>query len=230
MIVYEDDYILIVNKPNDVIVHHSSMARNVASENSLITLLYLEYGHEKIYPIHRLDRKTSGCILFAKDKLHISELQALFVNNQIKKSYLALVRGHLKNNGIIDSPVKGRDANVYKEAFTQYTTRAIAVVDIPVEPYKQSRYSLVTLQPQTGRLHQLRIHMNKISHPIIGDPKYGDRFHNRMFLEKFGIKHLFLHAERLTFYHPFLKKNIDIQAPLPLHWETVLKTFKFQDI
>ncbi|NIJ45172.1 tRNA pseudouridine65 synthase [Wenyingzhuangia heitensis] len=217
---FEDTYILAVYKPNNMLVHHSAMANNQLEELSLVQLLKQELGI-KYYPVHRLDRKTSGIILFAKQKEFVKPFQDLFVNNQIQKTYYGLVRGFIPENGKIDSPVKGRDANVHKEALTYYKRIKIFSIPIQVGPYKVSRYSLVALQPKTGRLHQLRIHMNKISHPLIGDPKYGDRFHNRMFLEKFNIDSLFLHAKTLEFIHPFTQKTHTLTADMPKKWEFI---------
>ncbi|PHS08567.1 MAG: pseudouridine synthase [Kordia sp.] len=225
-ICFEDEFILAVLKPNNVLVHHSSMARNQSDEKSLIQLLFDAYGLP-FYPIHRLDRKTSGIILFAKKKEFVAPFQELFVTNQIQKTYYGLVRGHIAELGKIDSPVKGRDANVHKDALTYFKRLKTVELNIPVHPYAMSRYSLVELTPKTGRLHQLRIHLNKISHPLIGDPKYGDRFHNRMFETEFTCSNLFLHAKQLEFTHPFTNETLLISAELPSNWKTMFLQFKW---
>lgn len=223
-ILYEDDYIVCASKPNNVVVHHAHHSRNVADEASLLQLLQEQCG-EKLYPIHRLDRKTSGILLLAKKSEYVAKFQELFTNNQIQKTYYGIVRGHAPETKIIDSPVKGRDANVHKDAETHLETLKTVTVDIPVKPYDTSRYSLVKLMPKTGRLHQLRIHMNKISHPLIGDPKYGDKNHNMMFLENFNCENLFLHARSLAFIHPYLNEKLEIIAELPQDWNTVFERF-----
>jgi len=226
-ICYEDEYILAVLKPNNVLVHHSSMARNQSDEKSLIQLLFDVY-QLPFYPIHRLDRKTSGIILFAKKKEFVAPFQALFVNNQIQKIYYGIVRGHIAELGKIDTPVKGRDANIHKEALTYFKCIETVELNIPVHPYDNSRYSLVQLTPKTGRLHQLRIHLNKIAHPLIGDPKYGDRFHNRMFESEFDCSNLFLHAKQLDFIHPFTNKKLSIIANFPNNWSYMFEQFKWE--
>lgn len=223
-ILYEDDYIVCASKPNNVVVHHAHHSRNVADEASLLQLLQEQCG-EKLYPIHRLDRKTSGILLLAKKSEYVAKFQELFTNNQIQKTYYGIVRGHASETKIIDSPVKGRDANVHKDAETHLETLKTVTVDIPVKPYDTSRYSLVKLMPKTGRLHQLRIHMNKISHPLIGDPKYGDKNHNMMFLENFNCENLFLHARSLEFIHPYSNEKLEIIAELPQDWNTVFERF-----
>lgn len=222
LIVFEDDFCLIVNKPSNLLVHHSYYARNI-EEDSLAEILRNQ-GITS-FPVHRLDRKTSGLILFAKKKEDVSVFQALFEENKIEKKYLALLRGHLSENGIIDSPVKNDRGN-YKEAETHFTCIKQIELAIPVPPYETSRYSLVEFTPKTGRMHQLRIHANKIAHPIIGDPKYGNRHHNHMFIAKFGIDKLFLHAKSLEFIHPFTKENLKIEVDVPEFWNLILVPIK----
>lgn len=225
-ICFEDDYLIAVNKPNNVLVHHSHMARNQSDEVSLVELLFDQF-QTQLYPVHRLDRKTSGIILCAKKKEYVSSFQNLFITNQIQKIYLGLVRGHIHEFGKIDTPVKGRDANTHKEALTYFKRLKTAESDIAVQPYNNSRYSIIELTPKTGRLHQLRIHLNKISHPLIGDPKYGDRFHNRMFASEFECNKMFLHAKELQFTHPFTKEHLCISAELPKNWRDIHKYLDF---
>ncbi|MCH3882215.1 pseudouridine synthase [Tenacibaculum aquimarinum] len=225
-IIFEDEYIICVNKPNNVLVHHARHSRNVADEESLLQLLDAQVGG-KFYPIHRLDRKTSGIILLAKETKYVSKFQELFTDNLIDKTYFGIVRGHAPETKIIDSPVKGRDGKVHKEAETHLTTIEKIVLDIPVKPYDSSRYSLVELKPKTGRMHQLRVHANKISHPLIGDPKYGDKNHNVMFEENFSCKNMFLHAGTLEFKHPFLEEKLFLKATFSKDWITLFKVFNW---
>ncbi|UAM99351.1 pseudouridine synthase [Polaribacter litorisediminis] len=227
-IIFEDEYILCVNKPNNVLVHHAFLSRNVAHEASLLQLIDQEL-HIKVYPIHRLDRKTSGLILLAKQKEIVSRFQELFTSHKIQKTYFGVVRGFSPDTKIIDSPVKGRDANVHKEALTHLKTLENVVLNIPVKPYDSSRYSLVEFLPQTGRMHQLRVHSNKISHPLIGDAKYGDKSHDVMFDENFGWKNLFLHAGKLEFIHPFSSEKMILKASFPTDWISLFDTFKWKN-
>mgnify|MGYP001791344516 CR=1 FL=1 len=224
--IYEDDYCICVSKPNDVVVHHAYHSRNVREEKSLLQLLFEAYG-KKFYPIHRLDRRTSGLILLAKETKYVSQFQQLFTNDKIDKIYLGVVRGFSPDEKIIDSPVKGKDSNVHKEAETHLKTLQNVTLKVPVGPYDTSRYSLIELRPKTGRLHQLRIHMNKISHPLIGDGKYGDKKHNAMFVENFKWDTLFLHAHILKFFHPFLNKEIVLTNEFPKNWTALLNKFEW---
>ena len=227
-IIYEDAHLLCVTKPNNVLVHHAYHSRNMADEKSLLQLVSEETGL-KVYPIHRLDRKTSGAILLAKEKEYVSKFQDLFTKNQIQKIYYGVVRGFSPSTKRIDSPVKGRDANVHKEALTELKTLAQITLDIPVKPYDSSRYSLVELFPKTGRMHQLRVHSNKISHPLIGDAKYGDKNHDVMFEQNFGFKNLFLHAGKLKFIHPYNHKTLILKSTFPTDWIQLFEKFNWKN-
>lgn len=224
-VVFEDEYCIVVNKPNNVLTHYSYYSRNIKT-NILVDILKIKFGYE-LYPVHRLDRKTSGVILLAKNKKYISKFQELFTSLKITKKYIAIVRGTVSNEITVDSPVKNPDTKVYKEALTICKPIASVELDIPVQPYKTSRYSLVEFTPKTGRMHQLRIHSNKISHPIVGDYKYGDRFHNRNFETNFDCHNMFLHAYLLAFQHPFTSEEIVIKASLPSDWIRIFKKFKW---
>jgi len=214
-ILWQDDYALAVNKPNNVLVHHSDYS-GIAGEESLLQLLKAQ-GIPRVYPLHRLDRKTSGIVLLAKHRNDVLVFQKLFDEQKIRKIYLALLRGHADTEGIVDTPVRNDRGN-YREALTHYRCIEYYELNIAVEPYATSRYSLVEMEPKTGRLHQLRVHANKISHPVIGDHKHGNRHHNRLFAEQFGLPDLFLHAQYLRFVHPFTEEAVDIAAPLPEFW------------
>lgn len=227
-IIYQDEYCIFVSKPNNVLVHHAHHSRNKIDEDSLLQLLVNQTGH-KFYPIHRLDRKTSGIILLAKDRSYVSKFQELFTNNEIQKIYYGVVRGFAPESKVIDSPVKGRDAEVYKEAETHLILLDNIVLDIPVKPYDTSRYSLVEMRPKTGRMHQLRIHMNKISHPLINDAKYGDKNHDVMYEQQFGWKNLFLHAGSLEFKHPFTGKKLKLKSSFPDDWISLFERFSWKN-
>lgn len=216
---YEDEQCLVVCKPNNLIVHHSYYARNI--EETSLTDLLREQGYADASPVHRLDRKTSGLILFAKKAQWVTAFQQLFANGEIEKNYLALLRGHLPDSGTIDSPVKNDRGN-YKEALTRFRCLEHFERNYVIQPYEKQRYSLVEMTPVTGRMHQLRIHANKIAHPIINDPKYGNRHHNHYFQDVLGIHELFLHAHSLRFKQPFTGQLIELQEPLPDFWNMFL--------
>ena len=225
-VIYDDDFFTIVNKPNNVLIHKSFYARNI-KDKTLLQLLF-DQTEEIFYPVHRLDRKTSGVLLLAKKKENVAVLQNLFKSNEINKIYFGIVRGFVNEEKLIKSPVKNPDTGVYKEAETSCIPILSKELPIAIHPYKNSRYSLVKLIPQTGRMHQLRIHMNKISHPIVGDYKYGDRFHNRNFENNFNCHHMFLHAHELEFIHPFTNNNISVKALFPKDWLKIFDEFNWE--
>lgn len=225
-ILFEDETIIIINKPNNVLIHNSYYARNI-KEPTLLEILAEQLGF-LCYPVHRLDRKTSGVLVLAKKKEDVSKFQELFNSNEIIKTYVGIVRGFVSDLQLINSPVKNADTQVYKDAETHCEPLQHIELEIPVHPYDKSRYSLVKLTPYTGRMHQLRIHMNKISHPIIGDYKYGDRFHNRMFETEFNCLNMFLHAYQLKFKHPITNDHLVICASLPNDWNLIFNTFNWK--
>jgi tRNA pseudouridine65 synthase len=215
-----------VNKPNNFLIHQSHYARNIV-EITLLQKLESQLGYP-VYPLHRLDRKTSGIIILLKDKSRVAEFQELFSSKTIQKTYFAIVRRFSPERGEINSPVKEDDNGIYKDALTKFETLAQIELPIAVNLHNTSRYSLIKLMPHTGRMHQLRKHMNKINHPIIGDPKYGDRFHNRMFEKEFGSTYLLLHAHQIEFIHPISKHQMNLAADFTDTWKTLLKQFNWE--
>ena len=227
-IIYQDSYCLLVTKPNNILVHHAHHSRNKIDEKSLLQLIEDQLG-SRYYHIHRLDRKTSGIILLTSKREYVASFQALFTNNEIQKIYYGVVRGFSEDNKVINSPVKGRDALVYREAETQLNCLDKIELNIPVKPYDSSRYSLVELRPKTGRMHQLRIHMNKVSTPLINDAKYGDKNHDLMYAKQFGWKNLFLHAGSLEFIHPFTNKKLILKSSFSEDWVQLFQEFSWKN-
>lgn len=215
-IVYEDSWCLVVNKPSNLLVHHSHFARNIEEES------LMEWVKSNGFPlaaaVHRLDRKTSGLVLIAKEPKNVESFQALFATEAVQKTYWALVRGKVSDVPFeIDSPVKNERGN-YKDALTVVRALDYFERDFQIPPYPSQRYSLVEMKPKTGRYHQLRIHANKMAHPIINDPKHGNRHHNHYFEEHLGINQLFLHAKSLEFVHPFSSESIRLTVDVPDFW------------
>ena len=219
-ILYQDDYVVAINKPAGLLVHRSWL--DTHATEFAVQKLRDQIG-QHVYPVHRLDRPTSGVLLFVLDKDSARHLMKQFVEQTTEKHYLAVVRGHL-DQGILDYPLKyqydkiaDKKADMNKpaqEAVTEYRCVAQTEIDIAVGPYTSSRYSLVELTPKTGRKHQLRRHMKHLRHPIVGDTSHGDGKHNTMFRENFDIHRLLLHAAYLSFTHPKTEQKIEIKAPV----------------
>ncbi|HTF81290.1 MAG TPA: pseudouridine synthase [Cytophagales bacterium] len=209
-IVYQDEYLVAINKPHGLLVHRTHIAADV--EIFALQLLRDQLG-QKVYPIHRLDRKTSGVLLFALNEDSEVAFKKLMEARGYEKSYLAIVRGHTKAGDTIDYPLKNERGNS-KEAVTIYKTIEHTEIPLPFGKHATSRYSLVEAKPITGRMHQLRRHFAHILHPIIGDRPYGCNKQNKLFLEHFHMSNMMLHARSVKFMHPYTQHDVYIKAPL----------------
>lgn len=222
-IIYQDDHLVAINKPHGLLVHRTNIAGDV-SEFAL-QLLRDKLG-VKVYPCHRLDRKTSGVLLFALDETTNSLMQKKFADGLVKKKYLAIVRGFTDGVGIIDYPLK-KDNSKEQEAVTTYKTLDRTELEIPFSGQSTSRYSLVEIKPLTGRMHQIRKHFAHIFHPIIGDRPYGCNKQNKLFKEKWNMTSMMLHACSLSFDHPTNKDKVSITAQPSIEF---LRTCDFLNI
>lgn len=208
-ILFRCEHLVAINKPNGLLVHRSPIASD--ADVFAVQLLRDQLG-QKVYPVHRLDRKTSGVLLFALDEATNSEMQRKFMNGEVTKTYHAIVRGHTPDSGEIDYPLK-RDDGLVQDAVTFFETLQRTEMPFAVGKHPTSRYSLVKLNPVTGRMHQLRKHMAHIMHPIIGDRPHGCNKQNRFFKEQFDMMQMMLHAVSLEFLHPTTKEHVSISAP-----------------
>jgi tRNA pseudouridine65 synthase len=218
-IIYRDEHLIAINKPHGLLVHRSSIAAD-ASEFAL-QLLRDQIG-TKVNPVHRIDRKTGGILLFAFNKDVEIAMQKAFMENQVSKKYLAIVRGHTLDAEDIDYPLR-KENGTLQDAFTSYTTLKRAELDIALGKHPTSRYSLVEAVPTTGRMHQLRKHLSHIFHPIIGDRTHGCNKQNKLFLEQWEMTTMLLHASQLAFIHPITGEEVKIQAALQPEFARVME-------
>ncbi len=220
-IIFLDDHIVAVSKPAGLLVHRSNLDRH---ETRFALQLVRDRIGRHVYPVHRLDRPTSGVLLFALSPETARRLKETFDAGVVEKNYLAVVRGHLPVDGMIDHPLPeepdrlvgglaGSDP-VVRSAVTDFRRLAAAELPHGVGRYGTCRYSLAELRPRTGRRHQLRRHLKHLSHPIVGDTNYGEGRHNRLFREKFGCHRMLLHAVELSFPHPANGESLSVTAPL----------------
>lgn len=213
-ILYQDDHLIAVNKPSGLLVHKSWVAKD-AKEFALQTVRNMVGRH--VFPIHRLDRPTSGVLLFAFSGEMAQQVQAQW--DQAEKVYWAVVRGWLKEAVLVDHDLKGmadygQDAETAQEAQTHFRPLDKVEIDVEIDRYPKSRFSWVEAIPQQGRTHQIRRHLKHLSHPIIGDARYGKGKYNRYMAEHYGADRLLLHAKSLSLYHPVQNEKITIEAPL----------------
>lgn len=225
-ILYRDAHLIAVNKPAGLLVHRSALERY--ADETVLQILQKQTGL-KGYPAHRLDRPTSGVLLFALDPTTARLLGELIAQQRLEKTYHAIVRGWLAEAGEIDYPLtylpdKMADRNRQREkppqeALTRY--RCLARSELPFasdSKHPTSRYSLAELRPLQGRKHQLRRHLKHIFHPIIGDTTHGDNRQNRVLGERYGALRLMLHASRLQLPHPHTGALLDLHAPFDVQW------------
>lgn len=215
-ILFRDKDLVVVNKPPGLLVHRTSIARE-ESEFALQQIRNL-LG-QKVFPVHRLDRPTSGVLMFGLNQESASEMGQLFSGKEIEKCYVALVRGWFPENDLLlDHPVKSEKGKIL-EAVTDFHLLEKFELPIPVKPYPVSRYSMIEARPMTGRWHQIRQHLAHLRHYIINDRVHGTGHYNKMFTEQLGISGLFLHAKSVKFYHPVTHEKVFIEAPFPEYWE-----------
>ena len=235
-VLYRDEHLLAVHKPAGLLVHRSPIDKH-ETEFALQYARELN-GGQHVYPVHRLDRPTSGVLVFARDSDTARTLGMALMAGEVTKTYLAMVRGWPPEHGEIDHPLreepedrrlKGEEQPV-RDALTYYRTLATTEIPVEIEKYPSSRYAVVELNPKTGRKHQLRRHMKHISHPIIGDANHGRGRHNRYFAERFGQGRLMLAATRMAFQHPVSGKPLTISAAPEASFLEVLSLFPGFDV
>ncbi len=212
-IIYEDESLIAINKPSGLLVH-----RTPISEDTIFALQLLrDQINQRIYPVHRLDRGTSGVLLFGKTSKAAAQISEQLRNNEIHKTYWAIIRGYVSQEGLIDYALNNKDKPHLppKESITRYTRLAQSELNFSVNRYPTSRYSLLAIFPETGRKHQIRRHFAHLRHPIIADKKHGDCKQNKYFAEEFGMKQMLLHAKELRCKHPVTGEEIVLEAQLP---------------
>jgi tRNA pseudouridine65 synthase len=224
-IVFQDDFLIAINKPHGLLVHKSSIAND--TDQFAVQILRDQIG-QRVYPLHRLDRKTGGILIFAlKEELN-GIMQKQFSENRVKKQYEAIVRGYTPDSLEIDYPLK-RDDGTVQEAFTSLHTLGRVEAPFSVGKHLTSRYSHVLLQPETGRMHQLRKHLAHVFHPIIADRPHGCNKQNKFFLEHFGMNTMLLHASRLHFIHPVTGLSVMIEAEYQPEFKRMYDTLGFSE-
>jgi len=223
-ILYQDEHIIVIHKPAGLL-----MARCTISRDTVFVLQTLrnQIG-QRVYPIHRLDRATSGVVVFGLSPAMAQIVTQQFEDHLVEKEYRALVRGWVDASGRIDHPVSDEDGNKKsQEAITDY--RCLQKIELPyaVDRYSSARYSLVSISPQTGRRQQIRKHFKHISHHLIGDTTHGNGKHNQFFREQYGIHRLMLSSHRLCLDHPVSGQRLCFQAEAEPEWDTVFEAFNW---
>lgn len=222
-ILYQDEDYVAIDKPAGMLMHRSPISRD---QVFVLQTLRDQLG-QRVYPVHRLDRATSGVLIFGLSARAAGLLGERFEARRVEKRYLAVARGWTEESGSIDHPVSDQEGSgIARPALTHY--RRIARVELPyaVDRYPTARYSLVSVEPVTGRRQQIRKHFKHISHHLVGDTTHGNGRHNRFFRQQYAIHRLMLMAQRLSFEHPVSTRKIMIEAPPDHDWEVALALFR----
>ncbi|WP_296211353.1 tRNA pseudouridine(65) synthase TruC [Psychrobacter sp. UBA3480] len=236
-IIYEDEYIVAINKEAGLLVHRSWLDKG---ETRFAMQLTRDAVGCHVFPVHRLDKPTSGVLLFAKSSAVARSLTEAFTERKVTKQYLAVVRGFMSEQGTVDyalsfkpDAIANKFANLDKpaqEAVTHW--QSLAQVELPFAVSKKhttSRYSLVRLTPETGRKHQLRRHMRHVFHHIVGDTSHGDIRHTRFFRTHYDCTRMLLHAQTLALSHPITGEPLVLKAGLDDQWMRILEEFSWTD-
>ncbi|MFP4301314.1 MAG: pseudouridine synthase [Spirochaetaceae bacterium] len=216
-ILFQDEDILIVDKPPGMLVHRNAWdPHSPTCVNALAGMV-----QRRVYNIHRLDRGTSGVLVFALSQESAKAVADAFRDRLVDKRYIAVVRGHLDKPRTVDTPLREKNGKVFN-AVTHVTPLSSTVVPEPIGPYEEGWFSLVEMDLETGRRHQARRHLNYVAHPVIGDKQHGDSRNNRFFAERFGVGELLLRAVSLEFPHPRSGETVRAFAGLPSWWKELL--------
>jgi tRNA pseudouridine65 synthase len=222
-VLYRDEFIIVVNKPVDLPVHKNDFMPHDAP---YLTKLMGDLTGQWIYNVHRLDSKTSGVIVLALSKEMAHELTLQFERKEVNKKYLAIVQGN-PGEGTFDQKVLvKKKAKFKKPAVTHYKTLQSVLTGISHKETENVVLSLVEINPETGRWHQLRQHFAKNRFDMLGDTHHGDFKLNKIITEKTGLKRLFLHASKLEFIHPETHQKLSFSAPVPEEFNELLGFFQ----
>jgi len=221
-ILLQDEHLVAIHKPPGLLMHRSPISRDTVF---VLQTLRDQIG-QRVYPVHRLDRATSGVLLFGLSPEAAQKVVQQFEARTVEKEYRALARGWVEDAGVIDHPVADEEGNnIPQEAVTDYRCLQRGELPFEVDRYPTSRYSLVSVSPRTGRRQQIRRHFKHISHHLIGDTTHGNGKHNRFFREQFGIHRLMLTSQVLAFDHPYTNQRIRLQAMQELEWQRLSDIF-----
>lgn len=221
-ILHRDEHLIAIDKPPGLLVHRTGLD---AGETRFAVQLLRDQIGQPVWPVHRLDKGTSGVLLFALDAATASQLGRAFESGEgMRKTYHAIVRGWPADEGLIDHPLRRlpddmrTEREEVQEAQTRFATLERCELPLPYGGFPATRCALVELQPLTGRRHQLRRHMKHIAHPIIGDATHGKGPLNRAVADWLGMQRLWLHASRLALRHPVSGDELALEAPRDPDW------------
>lgn len=232
-IIYRDEFLVAINKPSGLLVHRSLIDKH---ETQFAMQLLRDQIGQHVFPVHRLDKPTSGVLVFALSSEIARKLGEQFFQQKVAKTYLAIVRGHVAEEGEIDYALKEKLDKIADKksrldkpaqaAVTFFSKLHTFELPFAVGRYPSSRYSLVKLAPKTGRKHQLRRHLAHINHPILGDTTHGDGKHNRFVREQYGLRQLALTCKSMHFQHPVSHESLSLHCTLDRGFSNLLEAWQ----
>lgn len=241
-VLHIDDDVVVVHKPSGLLVHRSGLDPH---ETRFVVQLLRAQLQRRVFPVHRLDKGASGALVLGLHREAAAALAEGVRERRVKRTYVAIVRGHPPEEGVIDHPLRrlsdptepargSRDGgepggDERQRALTRFRRLATAELPHRVDRYPTSRYSLLRLEPETGRRHQIRRHLDHVSHPIVGDSTYGKGRHNRLFAGLFGVSRLLLACVEVRLAHPRDGSPLVVAAPLAPEMARVVAALGWTD-
>ncbi len=220
-IIYQDEYLLVVDKPVDLPVHKNDVMPHDAP---YLTKLIGDETGQWIYNVHRLDSKTSGLIILARSSEVAHHLTLQFERKEVDKEYLTIVLGEVPDKGFFDGKVVVKKKSKFKkDALTRFQRERLVQTNISYKEHTNVCLSLVRVMPDTGRWHQIRQHFAKNRHDIVGDSHHGDFTLNKLIKAEWGFSRLMLHASKLAFTHPVSGEKLSFEAKFPDEFERLLE-------
>ena len=220
-ILFEDDHFVAIIKPPGLLMHRTRISEDTVF---LVQMLRDEIG-QRVYPVHRLDRATSGALILGKSAEAASRLGEQFMDKSVAKKYISIVRGWVPETGTIDYALDDPDSGKGRlQAITHFRRLGTSEIEAAIGlRYKTARFSLVEAQLETGRRHQIRKHFAHLNYPVIGDRRHGDVKQNTYFRYVFDLNRMFLHSQSIAFRHPFTDEAMFIYADVDEEFRSTLQ-------
>jgi tRNA pseudouridine65 synthase len=221
-VLHHDQDLIVIEKPPGFHVHQPEFPRRRVAKDVTCLPNLRDQIQMYVFPVHRLDVATEGALIFALNKGSAAELCRQFQTGVVKKTYYAIARGWAPQEQVIDIPLELDSTGIPVESVTRI--RTVARVELPFAVGKRhasARYSLVEARPETGRFHQVRRHLARLSHPLIGDAVHGDSHHNRFFRTELDAPGLWLKAKSVEFLHPASGELIKIESKWTPRWKKI---------
>ena len=226
-ILFTDDNFVAINKPPGILMHRT----RISEDNVFVVQLLRDQIGQRVYPVHRLDRATSGVLIFGKNAEASGLLGEQVMDKTVEKKYLVIVRGWVPETGTIDYALEDPDSGRGRlQAITHFKRLGTSEINHAIGlRHKTARFSLVEAQLETGRRHQIRKHFAHLNYPVINDRRHGDVKHNTYFRDVFDLHRMFLHSMFMSFQHPYTQETLSISATVDEAFEQTLHLLQLHE-